>query len=115
MQTIPPTIPAPGSSVPPIPAPGSGVPTLKADDQDVRPLSAQLSKSDRVAELVALFNIPLGLMECLATLSLRFAFQKFQACKSLQEQIQTRIADGTWVGKSPSKDEVIEIFISKSV
>jgi len=86
-----------------------------ADVQDVRPLSAQLSKYDCVTKLVALFNIPLALMECLATLSLQFAFKKFQAGKSLQEQIQTRIADGTWVGKSPSKDEVIEIFISKSV
>ena len=50
-------------------------------------------------------------MERPANLSLRFAFQKFQAFESVQEKIQTQIADRTWVGKSPSKDDVIYLEV----
>lgn len=83
--------------------------------QDIKLSSSRVTKSDRTDELVALFDIPLAVMERPASLSLRFAFQKFQAFESVQEEVRIRIADGTWVGKSPSKDDVIEIFISKSV
>ena len=66
------------------------------------------------AQLVAHLNIPPHLTDR-SEPTLPVAYQRYlayhEACKTLDQ----KIAAGTWTGKKPSKVDMVEIFISKSM
>jgi hypothetical protein len=64
-------------------------------------------------ELANLLGVPAHLVGP-GDVSLQIAFQKYCAYLTACQALDRMVADRTWVGKKPSKTDIVEIFVSKS-
>jgi hypothetical protein len=66
-------------------------------------------------QLVALLEIPAALITRPKAVDLRLAYAKYQGYLKAQADMFVMIAEGTWTLKTLTGDELIEVFVSKSV
>jgi hypothetical protein len=64
-------------------------------------------------ELANLLGVPAHLVGS-GDVSLQIAFQKYSAYLIACQNLDRMVADRTWVGKKPSKTDIVELFVSKS-
>jgi hypothetical protein len=65
--------------------------------------------------LASLWNIPLSLTTRPNPVNLRLAYAKYKGIQQAQDKLVTMIKDGTWTTKKPGGDELVEVFVSKTV
>jgi len=97
-------IPAP--SIAPQPSPSKAA-SMPSDE-------VELEESFQT-QLVNALSIPPSLATRPKIVDVRLAYAKYKAFHQAQLEHYQMVADGTWVLKSPSNDELIEVFVSKSV
>lgn len=66
-------------------------------------------------QIIDLLNIPKALTIRPKVVDLRFAYAKYEGYLKAQADMYRMITAGTWPLKSLTTDELIEIFVSKSV
>jgi hypothetical protein len=66
-------------------------------------------------QLIALLNIPPALITRPKVVDVRLAYSKYKAFNQAQTEMYRMVADGTWSIKVPATDELVEVFVSKSV
>ena len=74
------------------------------------PLHAKLHE-----EICSILNIPASLSLRPKVADLHLSYSKYLALLATKVQMYRMMADGTWTLKSLTTDELIEVFISKSV
>jgi hypothetical protein len=63
-----------------------------------------------------LLHIPVSLTSRpKGSVNLQLAYSKYKALLQAQSDMYRMLSDGTWTLRKPSSDELIEIFVSKSV
>jgi hypothetical protein len=106
-----PSIPSsvPSASIPSsVPAPSASA----TSDPLLYSQPASISASFRM-ELATLLHVPAHLVGS-GDVSLQMAYQKYCAYLAACQTLDQMSANKSWIGKKPSKTELIEIFVSKS-
>jgi hypothetical protein len=101
------------------------MPALSIVSQPVSNTTSSQSKSAPSAEehslgsfqteLIEALNIPLSLVTRPKIVDVHLAYAKYKAFHHAQLELYRMVAAGTWVLRSPSTDDLIQIFVSKSV
>jgi hypothetical protein len=67
------------------------------------------------SQLLQLLNIPSSLTVRDKSGDVQLAWKKYNAINQVSEGLKQLIKDGVWTGKKPKQEELIELFVSKSV
>jgi hypothetical protein len=100
--------------VPSAPSIRSATPTFVSPSREssVQPVS---DGSSYQMQLITLLNIPKSLTTRPKAVDIRLAYSKYEAIQKAQKDLFLMIEDGTWNIRTPSTDQVVELFVSKSV
>jgi hypothetical protein len=94
----------------------SSVQTVAMSDVSDPPLKLPHAEGDVTVEsLVAHLGIPQTLVSRSKLSDIRLAWSKYKGYLKAQADLFRMIKDGTWTLKKPTSDELIEVFVSRSV
>jgi hypothetical protein len=78
-------------------------------------VSETLTTNNFQTQIAAVLEIPASIVARPPVVDLRLAYAKYLAYLGARTAISSMSAAGTWTLKSPSADELVEVFVSKSV
>jgi hypothetical protein len=78
-------------------------------------LAPAFDDNSYTAKLVSLLHIPASLTVRPKAVDIRLAYSKYEAYHKAQRDLYRMIENGSWNVKQPTTDQLVEIFVSKSV
>jgi hypothetical protein len=90
-------------------------PVVQPLSQSLVPCATSVTSSSIKDDLITALAIPASLTTHSKSTDLRLAYAKYQGFLHAQAEMYHMIKKGTWALRTPTTDELIEVFVSRSV